>query len=910
MLGILLLASMAATQQPDSAAARVRTLLARAEEARTRTSLADASIELDRALTIADSTGDRRLRVLTLIELARVRARTDPVDTALALLDRTEPLLRSTDSTALAYLRCVRAPLRVAAGRPGAKDDADAGLRLTRTGTNPRLRARCWIAHGVWVYFNVDDPAVSSVPFDSAEVLQRAVHDTTGLVESLIWSGADHFSFFDNALARRDLAEAVRLARAAGLIGSEAVAHRYLGALALRTGDFALATIELDSAHALASRLGDRAELVNVLRMQGSVSFGLNRIDAAEAAYRQANAEAERLGDVLAVAATRGGLAWVPAARGDWATARAKIDSNLAYMRAKGLVGLLPGLRYTEGVVALRLGELDRAELLLRAALAGATSAEYAARFQIRSRLAEIHLRRGNVDAAIEELDRAITHLDSLRGALDDDELRTLAFQTSGGKFEEPDYGFATITAELVRRGRAADALRLAERRRARELGDRLLQAEVIRTETEGTAAGPIRKLAAAPPPAAPPMAPDDSTALIEYVTGRRGQPTTVFTTTRAGLRAHVVTPIDSVHRSIESFLAALRAGGPMRESGESIRSTLLDPVLAVLPTNIHRLIIVPDDVLHQLPFDALPQRDGSPLVARYEVAIAPSAAVAARLRARERSTAAVRILALGDPDMPGGEAPRGDAGDTYRSAFAGAGGLDRLPAAGAEARSAARFARGSVVRLGADASETFFKSASLDSFRVVHLATHALVSDWSPARTALALAPGGGEDGFLGPGDLIGLRIPADIVMLSGCRTAGGVVLGGEGVRGLTAPLLEAGARSVVATLWEVRDRGAARMVDGIYRSLATGRPLSAAVREAKLAAIRHGAGPDVWAAFVLVGDPDVTLPLQSPSRVTPRRAGGGVAAVLLLFAAYRTWKRSRSDTRSPSTRASTLHS
>jgi CHAT domain-containing protein len=405
-------------------------------------------------------------------------------------------------------------------------------------------------------------------------------------------------------------------------------------------------------------------------------------------------------------------------------------------------------------------------------------------------------------------------------------------------------------------------------------------------------------------------MAPDDSTALVEFVTGRRGQPTTVFVTTRAGLRAHVVSPIDSVGRSIESFLAGLRDGRPVRESGERIRSALLDPVLATLPTKIGRLVIVPDDVLHQLPFDALPQRDGSPLVERFEVALAPSAAVAARLQARQRSTAAVRILALGDPDVPGGAAPRGDAGDTYRSAFADAGGLERLPAAGAEARLAARFARGSVVRLGASASETFFKSAALDSFRVVHLATHALVSDWSPARTALALAPGGGEDGFLGPGDLMGLRIPADVVVLSGCRTAGGVVLGGEGVRGLTAPLLEAGARSVVATLWEVRDRGAARMVEGIYRSLAAGRPLSAAVREAKLEAIRQGARPEEWAAFVLVGDPDVTLPLQLPRRAAPLYASGAVVAALCLLAAYRMRKRPTAETRSPSTRVSTIHS
>ncbi|MGH7536669.1 MAG: CHAT domain-containing protein [Gemmatimonadales bacterium] len=74
--------------------------------------------------------------------------------------------------------------------------------------------------------------------------------------------------------------------------------------------------------------------------------------------------------------------------------------------------------------------------------------------------------------------------------------------------------------------------------------------------------------------------------------------------------------------------------------------------------------------------------------------------------------------------------------------------------------------------------------------------------------RTALALTPGQGEDGFVTPGELAGLRLDADLVVLSACRTAGGVVVDGEGVQGLTAPLLAAGARSVVATSWQVGDQ------------------------------------------------------------------------------------------------------
>ena len=127
-----------------------------------------------------------------------------------------------------------------------------------------------------------------------------------------------------------------------------------------------------------------------------------------------------------------------------------------------------------------------------------------------------------------------------------------------------------------------------------------------------------------------------------------------------------------------------------------------------------------------------------------------------------------------------------------------------------------------------------------LDRFRVIHLATHALVDETSLARTALALAPGEGEDGFLSPADLAGLKLDADLVVLSACRTAGGVAIAGEGMQGLTTPLVAAGARSVVATQWRVGDRSTVRLVADLYDGLARGLPVADALREAKLAAIR----------------------------------------------------------------------
>jgi CHAT domain-containing protein len=177
-----------------------------------------------------------------------------------------------------------------------------------------------------------------------------------------------------------------------------------------------------------------------------------------------------------------------------------------------------------------------------------------------------------------------------------------------------------------------------------------------------------------------------------------------------------------------------------------------------------------------------------------------------------------------------------------------------------------ARFADDAEVRTREQASAAYLKHAPLDGFRVVHLATHALVDERAVTRTVLAVAPGEGETGFLGASELASLKLDADLVVLSACRSAGGVLVDGEGVQGLTAPLLEAGARSVVATQWRIGDRSTVDFVDAFYRAMSDGRPVSEALQAAKVAALRRGAPAREWAAFTAIGDPLRTVPLHAP--------------------------------------------
>jgi CHAT domain-containing protein len=98
---------------------------------------------------------------------------------------------------------------------------------------------------------------------------------------------------------------------------------------------------------------------------------------------------------------------------------------------------------------------------------------------------------------------------------------------------------------------------------------------------------------------------------------------------------------------------------------------------------------------------------------------------------------------------------------------------------------------------------------------------------------------------------------------VLSACSTAlSGGHAGDEGLRGLVAPLIEAGARGVAATLWAVDDQAQRLLVQRFYQRLSRGETSAAALRGAKLDAIRDGAIPRDWAAMVLWGDP-LTRPL-----------------------------------------------
>jgi tetratricopeptide (TPR) repeat protein len=120
------------------------------------------------------------------------------------------------------------------------------------------------------------------------------------------------------------------------------------------------------------------------------------------------------------------------------------------------------------------------------------------------------------------------------------------------------------------------------------------------------------------------------------------------------------------------------------------------------------------------------------------------------------------------------------------------------------------------------------------------------------------------------------------------------GVLVEGEGVQGLTAPLIQAGARSVVASQWRIPDRSVIPFIESFYHSLADGLTVGDALRAAKLDALGRGAPAGVWAGFTTVGDPLVSVRLRKPASGV-RQAAVLVAAIVVSTAATAYWWKRR---------------
>jgi CHAT domain-containing protein len=299
--------------------------------------------------------------------------------------------------------------------------------------------------------------------------------------------------------------------------------------------------------------------------------------------------------------------------------------------------------------------------------------------------------------------------------------------------------------------------------------------------------------------------------------------------------------------------------------AGAALGHMLFDPIAGML-TGARRLVIVPDDVLCQLPFEAVrvpvwssaTRRDSSFwLVEKVTVRYLPSVSM---LRGSTTRRAAGAVICISDPAYPKAGGPDSTLSAQATNTVA----LPPLPASRFEAAALRRFA-GSRKRLelsGSDASRSrLLALPELRDAELIHISAHGTSDAMEPDRSMLFLAPDPERMAAsrLTAAEVVHLQLHAEQVTLAACESGLGRLERGEGMVGIARSFLAAGAKSVLVSLWSVGDFSTAQLMHDYYlhaleRHMDRSEALALAQRA--MIASRSLAAPAYWAPFVLVGE------------------------------------------------------
>lgn len=260
----------------------------------------------------------------------------------------------------------------------------------------------------------------------------------------------------------------------------------------------------------------------------------------------------------------------------------------------------------------------------------------------------------------------------------------------------------------------------------------------------------------------------------------------------------------------------------------------LIAPIADLLPANPDvPVVFVPQEHLFLVPFAALQNSAGEYLIQRHTVLTVPAIQVLATTR-RSSSTGEGSLVVGNPAPMPNS--------------------FSALPGSETEANEIAQLLHVSPLIRQA-ATEAAVKQRWTKA-RLIHLATHGIFDEENPLRGAIALAPGGKEDGLLTAEEILQQRLQADLVILSACDTGRGRITG-DGVLGLARSLMAAGAPSVVVSLWQVPDAPTAALMTAFHRERLQRGNTARSLRRAMLQTLKVHPDPVNWAAFTLVGQP-----------------------------------------------------
>lgn len=360
--------------------------------------------------------------------------------------------------------------------------------------------------------------------------------------------------------------------------------------------------------------------------------------------------------------------------------------------------------------------------------------------------------------------------------------------------------------------------------------------------------------------------------AVYEYSIGENHS--YLFILTRNNLDILPLPSKENLHRLVSQHLKAITDKEKASFSqGFELFKILIQPGLT---KSMRELIIVPDDILHFLPFETLCTQPDSQswLIKDYNISYAPSMSSLREITLRKKrrdGSPRKDFLALSDPHA---------ANDNLN--IYGKNILKNLYSSASFDFSPLKYSELEVLRVGSlfdedkktiflreQASEEKLKNHDLSAFKIIHFATHSIIDEKQPTRSTiiLFLDADPAEDGLLQTREIFNLKLNADLVTLSSCQTGLGQYITGEGIEGLNRAFLFAGANAVLISLWSVNDQASYHLMERFYHHLKTSLTISSALRKAKLEMIESEAlsHPFYWAGFIISGKADETVFGQS---------------------------------------------
>ena len=709
---------------------------------------------------------------------------------------------------------------------------------------------------------------------NQALVLWQAINEKSSAARTLNNIGLARLSLNDESGALENFNRALILMRESGDPRGEAKTLGNIGNILDSAGDKQKALEYFNQALAIERATEDRRAEALTLNYLGATSVSLGKYEQALDYYQQSLKLSQAVEDRNLEAAALKGIAVVERDRGQETEARERIESALSRIESMHAVMVSSDLRTSYLASAQRYYEFE-IDLLMRMHRAAA-ALEVSERARARDLLellgeARVDIREG-VDPALLERERS---LQERLNAKAESQTQMLNRKHT----DEQVAAFRKEIDELLAQYRDVEAqIRTSSPRYA------------ALTQPAPLTAREIQQLL------------DPDTVLLEYGLGEEHSYLWLVTPNSIeGFSLPARATIEAAARKVyellternrkvkfetarERSLRLARADADYDEASAKLSEIVLGSALERLGNK--RLLIVSDGALDYIPFAALPiPRSSLPMVMRHEVVNLPSASALAALRhdvtGRTKATKALAVIA--DPVFDAND-PRVRPDTVARSASVSSSRDELLRSSrDLEPDDTVRIVRLPFTRreaigisslvppsqrwraLDFDANRTTAMSPQLGEYRFVHFATHGFLNTKHPELSGIVLSlvdeHGADQKGFLRANEIFNLKLPAELVVLSGCRTGLGKEIKGEGLLGLTRGFMYAGAARVLVSLWSVSDEASAELMTRVYKGMLGKQQLrpSAALRAAQISVLKTSRwhAPYYWAAFVLQGEP-----------------------------------------------------